>query len=180
MLEATDLDADNNAQIEYSLLRESAYLSVEANGAVRSREAIDRERLQRVEAVVVARDQGSPRLSTTVTLTVTITDENDCAPQFDPEMYKFHVPENVPSGSTQYYLGDVKARDVDTDSTLTYSLLNGSDYFLITAQAGSLFLQRPIDREEFERYTFIVAVSDGDTIDAHTSTVPVHVWIDDV
>lgn len=72
-------------------------LSVGADGTVSLRRALDREAPAGGEGVawVVAVDRGAPPLSATATLSITVTDVNDCAPRLLPPT-RLHVREGAP------------------------------------------------------------------------------------
>lgn len=72
-------------------------LSVGADGTVSLRRALDREAPSGGEGVawVVAVDRGAPPLSATATLSITVTDVNDCAPRLLPPT-RLHVREGAP------------------------------------------------------------------------------------
>ena len=48
---------------------------------------------------MTAADFGSPRLSSSGTVVVTVDDENDNAPAFESEFYAFEVEENSDEGT---------------------------------------------------------------------------------
>ncbi|XP_019466968.1 putative protocadherin beta-18, partial [Meleagris gallopavo] len=72
--------------------------------------ALDREKTARYSVIVTAADAGSPRLSSSHTFTVDISDVNDNAPVFNQTSYTMYVHENnVPA----LLVGAVKATDAD-------------------------------------------------------------------
>lgn len=56
-------------------------------GIMRSARRFDRETLDGFSVVVVARDAGTPSLSASATISVTVTDVNDHAPVFSQPEY---------------------------------------------------------------------------------------------
>lgn len=85
-------------------------LSVEAGGGVRLWRALDREGEGGAEGVarVVGVDEGRPPLSSTATLSITVTDVNDCPPRLLPPTV-LHVRE----GTSAARLGVLTATDDD-------------------------------------------------------------------
>ena len=83
--------------IEYRVEGGWDSLRVDSSGGVRVRTSLDRE----VEggpvgiANIIAIDYGHPRLTSTATLTITVTDVNDCPPQLLPPNM-LHVEEETP------------------------------------------------------------------------------------
>ncbi|XP_071426659.1 protocadherin gamma-A5-like [Pithys albifrons albifrons] len=86
---ATDADWGQNARVRYRLsegrlrgLPLSSYVSVQAEtGAVYALRSFDYEEVREVELWVRAEDDGSPALSSNVSVRLLIVDENDNAPQ---------------------------------------------------------------------------------------------------
>lgn len=86
---ARDADAGRNAEVSYLL--EDSYgerFSVgRVDGMVRSEAALDREETGRYTLAVVASDNGRPRLSSRVEIEVTVENDDDNAPAFNPKFY---------------------------------------------------------------------------------------------
>lgn len=85
-------------------------LTVDAGGGVSLRRRLDREAPggDTAEARVIATDRGHPPLSATATLTITVTDVNDCPPHLLPPTF-LHVTEGGPPTK----LGVLKVTDPD-------------------------------------------------------------------
>lgn len=83
---------------------------MDADGGVRVVRPLDRESLDRGIAVVkvVAVDTGSPSLSSTTTLSLSLTDVNDCPPELN-QPRKLHVIEGAVPGM----VGVITATDRD-------------------------------------------------------------------
>ncbi|XP_055473369.1 protocadherin gamma-B6-like, partial [Psammomys obesus] len=62
--------------------------------------AIDREQNPQYNVTLTATDRGKPPLSSSTTITLHITDENDNAPAFQRSSYVVHVMENNPPGAS--------------------------------------------------------------------------------
>ena len=72
-----------------------ASVSLPSSGAV-----LDREADGTLELVITAEDHGMPEMTGSVTMTITLLDENDNAPTFIPQFgYAVEVAENTPVGS---------------------------------------------------------------------------------
>lgn len=63
-------------------------------------------------------DSGSPPLSASTTVSLTVTDVNDNPPIFDSSNYSFAVTENEPAGS---YLGTLMVSDSDEQAAANLS-----------------------------------------------------------
>ncbi|XP_028982383.1 cadherin-related tumor suppressor [Diachasma alloeum] len=78
------------------------------------------------------------------TLTITIQDQNDNAPEFSEESYHFHFPEMQ---TRKAHVGQVTATDIDKqgpNSVISYSLLQPSDLFSVDPATGDIYSKRTI------------------------------------
>lgn len=110
---------------------------------------------------VVATDRGDPRLSSWVSLTITIIDEDDERPVFDQSLYAFSVSESADPG---HILGTVRATDDDSTKEfrqIVYHLQPSMDSgsFQIDPKVGILKTSTRLDRETKEVYRLIVIAS---------------------
>lgn len=168
----------------YSLVEELArkYLSIdELTGAVRTRAAIDFEKLQSLVFTVQAADGGQPPLTANQSVLLRVVDRNDEPPLFQRPLYTFHVAENRPSGS---FVGDVYALDNDSppNNIVMYYLDPGTPVtfpFTIGENDGKVYASRPLDREVYASYRFNVIARDK-AIATLTDVTQVHVIVDDV
>ena len=60
-------------------------------GIIRLKNRLDRETNEKVEFEVIATDNGSPPMSSTATVSITVTDANDNAPVFTQHQRIFYV-----------------------------------------------------------------------------------------
>ncbi|EEC00768.1 conserved hypothetical protein, partial [Ixodes scapularis] len=98
-LSATDRDEGNNSLVRYSIRDTpdtySQWFRVDARtGLVTTRTHIDCETSPVPRVTVVATDSGSPPLSASATVLVTISDVNDNEPIFDQSFYNITVAED--------------------------------------------------------------------------------------
>lgn len=96
--------------VDYRVEGDRDAFAVDGDGGVSLVRQLDREAPGGDEVVllVVAVDRGSPALSATATLTVTVTDVNDCPPYIMPPTL-LHVTESAPPTK----LGVLKVTDPD-------------------------------------------------------------------
>ncbi|KAF6082385.1 hypothetical protein HJG60_014643 [Phyllostomus discolor] len=122
--------------------------------------ALDRESVANYQLVVTARDQGSPSLSATASVSVEVADVNDNAPTFAQPEYTVFVKENNPPGC---HIFTVSARDLDAqeNALVSYSLVERrvgeralSSYVSVHAESGKVFALQPLDHEELELLQF--------------------------
>lgn len=97
-------------------------------------QAINYESVQQFRIQVQVSDNGSPLLSTTVQITVNITNINE-APLVQPLTYWF--PAGIPDG---YYVGNIAVTDPDGTTGFTFQILSGNSqgYFSLDATTGIL------------------------------------------
>ncbi|XP_042858112.1 neural-cadherin-like, partial [Penaeus japonicus] len=88
---------DGRQQVDYRVLGGWGVLGVDSGGGVSLWRALDREAPDGAVGVanVIAVDRGRPPLTSTATITIVVTDINDCPPRLLPPT-TFHVPENAP------------------------------------------------------------------------------------
>ncbi|KAJ8014075.1 hypothetical protein DPEC_G00036490 [Dallia pectoralis] len=181
---AEDKDMGANAVVRYRLLgtRLDLFTVDSATGLVRVRQGalLDREAFvdPRVELFLVGEDTGG--LNSSVTLTVTILDQNDNRPVFSPSSLTVHLPENSPSGVV---VTQLSASDADSGSNawLWYRLDSGAqDRFLVNPMSGAVLVgNSTLDREERGLYRLVVVAFDGGT-PSLSGTATLSVILDDV
>ena len=154
---ARDPDWRQNGTVLYSLLPggeinsipATAYLSINGDtGVIQAQRSFDYEQMQSFKVLVMARDNGSPPLSSNVTVTVFIRDINDNSPQIlypaqeGSSVMTELVPKTVQGGSL---VSKVIAVDVDSgqNSWLSYHIIKSTDpeLFAIGLHSGELKTQ---------------------------------------
>lgn len=100
-VKAVDHDEGRNGYIEYSLVVEPnlPFTLGSTDGLLRVSGRLDRELKPSYQLTVIARDRGEPPRSTQQLITVSILDENDNSPVFDPKQYSASVAENASIGA---------------------------------------------------------------------------------
>nr|XP_055033346.1 protocadherin beta-15-like isoform X5 [Misgurnus anguillicaudatus] len=173
---ATDPDWRQNGTVVYSLLPSdvngapvSSFLSVNGDtGVIHAVRSFDYEQMKRFKVLVLARDNGSPPLSSNVTVSVIITDENDNTPQIlypSPDGNSFMtemVPKAAQAGSL---VSKVIAVDADSgqNAWLSYHIVKASDpgLFTIGVHSGEIRTQRDLSESDSMKQNIIVSVRDN-------------------
>ncbi|KAM3613369.1 uncharacterized protein V6R79_024927 [Siganus canaliculatus] len=173
---ARDPDWRQNGTVIYSLLSGevrgapvSSYVSVNGDtGVIHAVRSFDYEQLRSFKAQVMARDNGSPPLSSNVTVSVFISDVNDNSPQIlypAPEGNSFMtelVPKAAHGGSL---VSKVIAVDADSgqNAWLSYEIVKSTDpgLFTIGVHSGEIRSQRDISESDSMKQTLIVSVRDN-------------------
>ncbi|OUC47270.1 putative cadherin domain protein, partial [Trichinella nativa] len=104
---------------------------------------LDRETVDEYKLLVQAENAKHPKRSTRQTVTVTVNDVNDQAPEF----YSYHaflLPQSPRAGQ---FVGKLSVRDADVNNNISLSLLSSdnSDLFSLTEE-GDIFVKKPILR----------------------------------
>ncbi|CAL8357899.1 unnamed protein product [Merluccius merluccius] len=146
--------------------------------------SLDREKDMQYNITLLAQDYGDPRLSCMKQLTVHIQDENDNPPIFTQSVYRASIQENNAIG---YRALKVEAHDVDLELSgrVSYSiresneLVSSTAAFSIHPTSGMVSIQKSLDYEDSDRYSFVVeAVDQG--YPPLTATATVHIDVQDV
>uniref|UniRef100_A0A8C5NAQ4 Cadherin domain-containing protein n=1 Tax=Gouania willdenowi TaxID=441366 RepID=A0A8C5NAQ4_GOUWI len=128
---------------------------------------LDRELSSEYNITVTCSDEGVPSLSSSVTLTLQISDVNDNAPVFERSSYEAYIVENNTPGLSIF---TVKATDADWNQNarvsyiLEDSSVNGvpvSSYVSVSADSGVIHAVRSLDYEHIKDFHFRVKAQDG-------------------
>ncbi|XP_029918232.1 protocadherin gamma-A10-like isoform X12 [Myripristis murdjan] len=170
IINVEDIDSSYNGKVQCSindnipfLLRSSSnnFYSIVTDGD------LDRERASEYNFTVTCSDEGVPSLSSSVTLTLQISDVNDNAPVFERSSYDAYILENNTPGVSIF---TVKARDADWNQNarvsyiLEDSSVNGvpvSSYVSVSADSGVIHAVRSFDYEQIKDFQFRVKAQDG-------------------
>uniref|UniRef100_A0A8C3ADW4 Protocadherin-15 n=1 Tax=Cyclopterus lumpus TaxID=8103 RepID=A0A8C3ADW4_CYCLU len=137
---------------------------------------LDRESVGYYNLVVTASD-GHPDGTSTVTVSVVVTDVNDNDPRFDSSL---PVNLTVIEEQDHAYVGQVKATDPDLGASgqVHYRLVNHQQLFSINA-TGVIRTTMPLDREVKGHYFLIVEAWDS-AVDPRRSRLTLSVTVLDV
>ncbi|XP_029959667.1 protocadherin gamma-A6-like isoform X9 [Salarias fasciatus] len=128
---------------------------------------LDRERSSEYNITVTCSDEGVPSLSSSVILTLQISDVNDNPPVFERTLYEAYIIENNTPGLSIF---TVKATDADWNQNarvsyiLEDSSVNGvpvSSYVSVSADSGVIHAVRSFDYEQIKDFQFLVKAQDG-------------------
>ncbi|XP_061209949.1 protocadherin gamma-B5-like isoform X13 [Neopsephotus bourkii] len=182
LLNVKDPDSGENGQVWCELSGE-APLSLVASSTgsykVVTASALDREQKSEHRVTVVARDRGSPALSSSTALVLEVSDVNDNAPVFEEAAYSAYVEENNAAGALVLH---VRARDADAGSNgrVRYSMESGSagaaPYVSVEAQSGAVYAQRSFDYEQCREFAVVVRAQDGGE-PSRSSTATVRIFV---
>ncbi|KAJ8390077.1 hypothetical protein AAFF_G00110910 [Aldrovandia affinis] len=177
---ATDPDSVQNGEVAYRLgPGTAAMFSIDpVTGWVSVLATLDREQQEFHSFTLLARDNGSPALESTVSVSVHVLDQNDNEPIFDTPDFIFFITENFPRLGQ---VGVVGIRDADSgdNGQVEVQVLNSSGAFVMDNAQGTLRCVAEVDREIQDRYELVLLARDR----GHpplSSTARVTVFVEDV
>ncbi|XP_034399780.1 protocadherin gamma-A2-like [Cyclopterus lumpus] len=187
MLNIQDADSNDNGKV-MCVLNENIPFDIKSTTnnffTVITDSELNRERSSQYNITVTCSDEGVPSLSSSVTLTLQISDVNDNAPVFERSSYEAYIVENNTPGPSIF---TVKARDADWNQNarvsyiLEDSSVNGvpvSSYVSVSADSGVIHAVRSFDYEQIKDFHFRVKAQDGGSPPL-SSNVTVKVLIQD-
>ena len=176
---ASDPDLGLNGSIQYSLLEGSFLLSIDnTTGRLTNADVIDFEMNSFIMAVVIASDMGTPVLSSTANVTITIADINDNPPVLSIFPDNASLSEGDPIGT---FVARASAFDLDSPSTngvLLFSLDSVAYPFRINSSTGEILTSSSLDYETISSYEVIVVIQDSGNPPL-SSTASLNVFITD-
>ncbi|XP_047016900.1 protocadherin beta-16 isoform X12 [Ictalurus punctatus] len=173
---ARDPDWRQNGTVLYSLVPSeingvavSSLLSINSDtGVIHAVKTFDYEKFRNFKVQVVARDNGSPPLSSNVTVSVFISDENDNSPQilYPAPEGKSLMTEMVPKAALAGSLvSKVIAVDADSgqNAWLSYQIVKSTDpgLFTIGLHSGEIRAQRDITESDSMKQNLVISVKDN-------------------
>ncbi|XP_064209160.1 protocadherin alpha-3-like isoform X6 [Anguilla rostrata] len=187
-LSASDIDLDDNARISYHIHRGkgtptdmSPFLNVNTdNGVVYALKSFDFETVKTFQFHVVAKDSGTPSLSSNVTVKVFILDQNDNAPVILSPVSANgsaegveEIPRNVIAGHS---VAKVRAYDADIgyNAWLSFSLQHATDasLFGLERYTGQIRTLRSFTETDEAEHKLVIVVKDNGNVSlSATATV---------
>uniref|UniRef100_A0A8C1XZ71 FAT atypical cadherin 2 n=1 Tax=Cyprinus carpio TaxID=7962 RepID=A0A8C1XZ71_CYPCA len=168
---ANDADTNINGEVSYTLEPDSddigdMFAIDSQTGWITTLKKADSETKQLYRFYVVATDHGDTvKLSSSVLVEVTITDENDNPPQFTEELYQGSILENSRPGETIVTLTTAD-KDVSAENREIVCYITDGDplgQFSVTAagEEWTVIAKSPLDREDKDKYTLKIIATDG-------------------
>ncbi|XP_037635335.1 protocadherin beta-16-like [Sebastes umbrosus] len=188
IINVQDRDSENNRQVRCIIQQNVPFKlvpSIKNYYSLVTTGQLDRELVSDYNITISATDEGSPPLSSSKTVQLSVADINDNPPVFEEQSYSAYVSENNKPGST---LCSVTARDPDwrQNGTVIYSLLAGevngapvSSYLSVNGDTGVIHAVRSFDYEQFRSFKVHVMARDNGSPPL-SSNVTVSVFISDV
>uniref|UniRef100_A0A3B3T775 Protocadherin 1 gamma 22 n=1 Tax=Paramormyrops kingsleyae TaxID=1676925 RepID=A0A3B3T775_9TELE len=184
---SSDLDIGDNAKISYSILDSkvqdlsvSSYVYINAdNGSIYSMQSFDYEKLKVFKILVQAKDQGSPSLSSNVTVHVFILDENDNVPTviYPSVIMGSTSHQKLPrSAKAGHLVTKVTAVDADSghNAWISYKLVEATDasLFSVNLYTGEVRTKRAVSDQDDSSHRLLIEIKDnGEPMQSTTVTV---------
>lgn len=182
-VEASDMDSNENAEVEYSLIAGEgmeSFIMDATTGLITVNNTLDASVKQEYVLTVAASDNGSPKLTSTAKIMIKVNDLNNHVPRFQQKTYKVDVSEAVEVGNVIF-----QAHAVDFDTALNgvvrYGIESGNDKlrFKIDSENGAITIAGKIDRETLDTYKIAIIAKDGGT-PSKTSTTTLSINVIDI
>lgn len=163
---ATDRDSGIDGNVMYGIIGgngSDAFVINAITGELYNGIDLDREEQSVYDIVVVAYDtpaNSTDSLSNSVTVVISVIDENDNAPIFDEAIHFIAVPENqaVLSAVSTLHCTD---SDTGVNSAVTYHLNGQNDHFTVDSISGVLTVASQLDYESSPTHELLVQCIDG-------------------
>lgn len=191
---ATDPDTTrNNSRVTYELSPSGGLgkfgLSVVINWdgstdiGIVVKDKLDREVVDFYQVKVIAKDGGTPSLTGTLSVNITVADSNDHTPVFVKPMWNVTISENVTFG-TEVLRVSANDGDVGVNGRVTYKFNSRSaskvgSIFSMDKTTGAITVIGPVDFERSDVYHLIVEATDNG-IPPKSSQSPVTINVLDV
>ncbi|XP_023184202.1 protocadherin beta-16-like isoform X12 [Xiphophorus maculatus] len=170
VMSVSDPDSEENGKVRCAINKNTPFTIMSTSSNLYSLvtdSELDRETASEYNITVTCSDEGVPSLSSSVTLTLQISDVNDNTPVFERSSYQAYIVENNTPGVSIF---TVKARDADWNQNarvsyiLEESSVNGvpiSSYVSVSADSGVIHAVRSFDYEQIKDFQFCIKAQDG-------------------
>ncbi|XP_063233580.1 fat-like cadherin-related tumor suppressor homolog [Bacillus rossius redtenbacheri] len=157
---AVDPDAGVNRRVRYSLGgRDDGHFSVSPGGVVTLARPLDRAALTLHQLTVVARDAGSPSLSSAAPLSVAVLRAGDDRPPvFAARAYRASLREDAAPGAEV-----ARVAAVARGAAVRYAIVGGDEHgrFRVGAESGRVVTSGPLDHERAREYVLTLQAADA-------------------
>ncbi|XP_043912879.1 cadherin-23 [Protopterus annectens] len=186
---ATDRDIGSNSLLSYYIVQGNEDLTFRMDrvtGEIVTRPSPpDRERQQFYQLSITVEDEGTPSLSDTTVVFVTIIDENDNYPLFRQQLYEVTLDEGPSTLNASILTVSATDQDEGPNGTINYAITAGNiiNTFWIYRTSGLIQAVKELDYEvSHGRYTLVITATDQcpNPLRRLTSTATVNVNINDV
>nr|ABV59327.1 protocadherin epsilon9 [Callorhinchus milii] len=132
-----------------------------------AREVLDREKESSYNISILAWDGGTPPLSANRTMSLSVSDVNDNAPEFTQSSYNVYLMEKNTPGASIFAVTALDP-DVDQNGEISYSVVenqiqdvSATAYISISSKSGNIYALRSFDYEQLKHFQIKVQAQDG-------------------
>ena len=123
---------------------------------------LDRETVDHYTILVSASDQGTPSLSSTAEVAITVLDQNDHSPAFEHMTYSVPVSETADVESEVLTVVAVD-QDIGSNADIFYAIESGAEDFTVDPHSGIIRINSKLDFESVQTYNLSLVAYDGGT-----------------
>ena len=154
VLTVSATDKDPFGGLTYTFVPQNNMFTVDpSSGDISPVSELDRETADYYNLTVRVTDGGSPSLSDTAVVEISIADVNDNRPKFNSSREAISVLENSPVGTVLLTVAATDA-DIGVNAELRYTIKQGNEKakFKLDANSGLLTVLENIDREDVDSF----------------------------
>ena len=171
VLECSDADSGSNGDIELTIDSQAddegagvAVFSIESStNELVTDSSIDYEQSLSYTISLFCRDNGFPSLTSSSTVIVNVSPQNEFAPMLTSDSYSATISENSTVGIRVLQVAAVDS-DGGSDGSVEFSIeAEGRDFLQISETSGHVITRELLDCNWGEEHVFIVTATDGGT-----------------
>jgi protocadherin delta 1 len=165
-ISAEDPDVGKNKEVSYAVLYNyaSEIFDVNSKGVITTKKDLDREHRAWYDLVVLAKDNGKERLSSTATVRINVTDVNDSPPEIHFPNHHNNTVYISYLEPVDHVITRVNATDADSgvNSMLTYVIKSGNSegIFRIDPDTGEIKVAKSMEEKDALLYKLVIKVID--------------------
>ncbi|XP_058852114.1 protocadherin alpha-2-like isoform X7 [Acipenser ruthenus] len=188
LITVSDKDGDKNGKINCYITETvpfKLHTSFQNYYSLILEEPLDRETISEYNITITATDEGSPPLSSTKAIHITVSDVNDNAPFFRGSNLTAYLNENNAPGSPILTVNAFDP-DLNENAKITYSLLDSmihgdrvSTYISVDSSSGEIYAMQSFNYEKLKVFQCHVQAKDSG-VPPLSSNVTLNVFILDV
>ena len=170
-----DADSGDNGVVSCHLIGDGAFglqMMFPGEFKLETKSALDRELTPDYEIKITCHDLGTPALTSSAVIKITVLDENDNAPTFSTQTYAVTIHENNLVGAL---VGHVTATDADAGANgmVSYRIHGTAQRYLnIDPSTGALTAKLSFDHEHVSTVRAVIEASDNSSgLQRKSSTV---------
>ena len=178
-----DADMGDNGEVECRLVDAGAFdlrTLFPGEFKLETTAQLDRESVDEYDVMLTCHDLGTPVLTSTAIIKVTLIDENDNAPIFTKQTYSAFVLENNMAGAS---VAQVTATDADTgaNGVVSYHIHGTAQrYLTINSSTGLISAKISFDHEQLSSVRAVIVASDNSSVRPRSSSVVLVLTVLDV